>query len=683
MPTRNARAVSSGWENLTWSALEDWCGERSLERGRDYFRSGRVSGLSISEEGGLLATVRGTHRYVTTVSLVAGPEEIGGLCTCPIGGCCKHSVAVVLAYLDAIEKKTPVSIADPVDPRWTRLQTRNDEFAGDDDWPDDEFDEEGVEDDESPPAAVSRRPIRRAAQRRATPTDRKERVRALLAGWSADRLVDYVLTVAADHPEIHEDLEEQAALQTDDVAQLIRETRKEIRKRTAEEAWQNHWDNEGHLPDYTGIERRLERLFESGQFDALLDLGQELFERGQEQVERSNDEGETATAITQCLGIIARAVPRSSRPAAEQILLCISLMEGDNYELSAPFADVIDRRWPKKVWSAVADSLLARPRPAPDEDRVGQWYGRGRQNHWIISALERAGRTAEVLPFVEAEAPLTQNYSGLVTRLIDAGRIEDARRWALEGIAATKAQWPGISEQLHGQLRRMAERAKDWPLVAAYDARPFFEHPGQESLSRMLASARKAGLEDAVRAAAMYFAETGKRPTGRNGSPPWPLPDVPDPPAREDNRRQDRPAYSEPPRKPGPSYLFLIDLAIKEKRLADALRWYDAWAADRGDRYGVAHYTEHVADAVRSEFPERALDVYRQGAERALVNTGDSAYREAARYLRKLKEVLEKLDRSAEWQAYEARLREQYKRRRNFIQVLDRMNHDRIISGRK
>src|SRR5262245_21564783 len=130
MSTRKTTsAPPSAWENLTWSALEDWCGERSLERGRDYFRSGRVSGLSISDEGALLATVRGTHRYVTTVSLATGPTELDGLCTCPIGGCCKHSVAVILAYLDAIEKKTPVPVAAADDPRWDQLQSRNDEEA--------------------------------------------------------------------------------------------------------------------------------------------------------------------------------------------------------------------------------------------------------------------------------------------------------------------------------------------------------------------------------------------------------------------------------------------------------------------------------------------------------------------------------------------------------------------------
>ena len=68
---------------------------------------------------------------------------------------------------------------------------------------------------------------------------------------------------------------------------------------------------------------------------------------------------------------------------------------------------------------------------------------------------------------------------------------------------------------------------------------------------------------------------------------------------------------------------------------------------------------------------------------RHLRDTGDNAYRETVRYLRKMKGILERLGRSKEWAAYESSIREQYKRRRNFIELLDRMDRDRIIGGKK
>lgn len=681
MARAKAKDPASGWDALTWSELEEWAGERSLERGLRYFRGGHVSNLAKAPDGELLANVQGTERYVTAVARTGDEDILDGRCTCPIGGCCKHAVAVVLAYLDAVEKKKPVPVAGPDDPRWPRLEASGTDEGGEDDWPDDESDEfeDDFEEPPPPPAAVTRGRVKKATPKKATPADRKDRVRAMLATWSTDRLVEYVMRLAADHPSVREELEEQTALQSDDARELIRGTRAEIRRRAAEEAWENHWNGEGHLPDYGGVERRFEHLFAAEQYDALLDLGQELFELGQSQVEMSHDEGETAAAITRCLEVVARAVPRSSRPPADQLFYAIGMMEADQYELSEPFAAVLDQRWPKKVWSEVADRLLARPRPTRRADDFTGRYARSRQNGWIETALEGAGRDAEVLPFLEAEVEHTHDYEGLVRRLLAAGRKDDARRWALEGIAVTRAQWPGIAGQLHGTLRDMAVADKDWATVAAYAARPFFESPSVPAWEEMRKAAKKAGVEDAVRAAGMHFAETGKRPTGKNGTPPWPLPDIVDPPARGPAPERVRWGRE---REDGPSYEFLIDLAIKEKRPEDVLRWYDAWAKDR-TRPWANQYAERVADAVVDRFPDRALDVYRQGAERHLRDTGDSAYRETVRYLRKMKGVLERLGRSKEWAAYEAGIREQYKRRRNFIELLDRMNRDRIIGGKK
>jgi uncharacterized Zn finger protein len=669
-----ARDRASGWNDLTWSELEEWAGERSLERGRRYFEAGHVANLAKAPDGELLATVRGTERYVTAVALAGGDELLNGRCTCPIGRCCKHAVAVVLAYLDAVNKKRPVPVAGPDDPRWARLEAADD---GEEDWSDGDF-EDDSEEPPPPPAAVTRGRVRKPAASRATPADRKGRVRAMLATWSIDRLVDYVVKLASTNDDVRRELEEQAALQSDDVRELIRGARQEIRRRTAEEVWANHWSGEGNLPDYGGVERRLERLFDVGQYDALLDLGRELFDLGQAQVESSNDEGETATAITRCLEVVARAVPLSGRPPAEQLLYATGLMEADGYDLAAPFDAVIERRWPKAVWSEVADRLLDRPRPTGRSDDFGGRYERERQNRWIARALDGAGRQADLLPFLEAEAVVTGNYVELVHKLLEAGRTDDARRRALEGIAATKAEWPGIAEQLHGILRDMAARAKDWPTVAAYAARPFFDCPSVHAWEEMLAAAKKAGVEEAVRAAGMSFAETGKRPTGRNGSPPWPLPAITDPPARPGTIERARPHREHPD---GPSHQFLVDLAMKEGRPDDVVRWYDAWRRGRSDRYEADYYAERVADAVAERFPEWALEVYRQGAERHLVHTGDSAYREAVRYLRKMKRVLGRVDRDAEWAAYEANLREQYRRRRNFIALLDRLDRDRIVGG--
>src|SRR5579883_428632 len=119
MAKSSSRGVKSGqspdpaWTALTWDDLEKNFGSRSVERGRSYQRNGQVQNLCVSPEGELLASVRGTERYATTVALhsEAGQPSFESNCTCPIGGHCKHVVAVIAEYLTAIAKSQPVPAA--------------------------------------------------------------------------------------------------------------------------------------------------------------------------------------------------------------------------------------------------------------------------------------------------------------------------------------------------------------------------------------------------------------------------------------------------------------------------------------------------------------------------------------------------------------------------------------------
>lgn len=112
--------VEKRWRSLTWAALEDWAGLRSVERGREYCRAGRVSRLALGEGGDVLAWVAGGTRYVCRARLADG--VIRSRCTCPHPGPgCKHAVAAVLAFLDALRHGREVPLADEGDPLWLPL----------------------------------------------------------------------------------------------------------------------------------------------------------------------------------------------------------------------------------------------------------------------------------------------------------------------------------------------------------------------------------------------------------------------------------------------------------------------------------------------------------------------------------------------------------------------------------
>jgi uncharacterized Zn finger protein len=696
-------AAAAAWRDLTWDDLDAWAGPRSLQRGRSYQRTGHVRDLARCADGSLLAWVQGQQRYATHVELRPEEGEPGLLsrCTCPLGiSGCKHAVAIVVDYLDALKRGRDVPVAKPEDPRLRLLGGEREEGEGEpfaeeeSEYPDEEeayWDD--VEEEPEPPrdAAPSRRKKRREGGKASD-------LRAYLEGLPAAELVDMVLGVAGGDPEFRRELANRAALAGGNTGELVRQARKEITRLTSQEAWYNHWEGSGNLPNYGVLQTRLEQLLEHGQADAVVDLGKVLFAKAIHQVGSSHDEGETAGGIAACLEVASRAVLASSRPDVQKLLYTLDMVLGDDYDICQGADVLLEKEWSPAVWSEVADDLARRLRAAPApksaDDDFHARYGRDRLSGWLLESFERAGRDAEVVPLMEAEARATGSYERLVRRLIADGRLADAQRWAAEGIERMGDRWAGTANHLREILRGVAEQEDDWITVAAIRAEDFFHDPGIHTLDMLQQAADKAGCGAEVRAAALHFLETGIRPRPAPASvpatararragkrtapqaptgPAWPLP-TPAP-----HLRPKEAAYSPP----GPHFNVLLELALLDKRPDEILRWYDRMTDKRqASNFGWGgHYAARVADAVADTHPERALALYREIVEADVAATSPSAYEAALPYLRKVRALLHRLGRDAEWGQYVAGLREKNRRKRRFMEVLDRLESRPIVEG--
>ncbi len=703
-------APASAWGQLTWDDLNAWTNARSVERGRSYQRNHHVRDLAVSEDGKLLAWVQGTERYATQVELRpedGGDSKLRSHCTCPVGfDGCKHAVAVVLQYLEALKRKKPVPTAAAKDRRWgllARVAEEDGEWEDEEDFGDeaDGYDEDEFEEDEppAPPARRGRTAARFGGAGEETGRAKRKKsgpLREYLEGLPAGELVNLLVRFADDYPDLAEELNERRAVASGKTGELLRQARKEMTRVTGERGDYNPWHGGGDIPDYSGLKRRLEQLLELGQADAVLDLGRELFERGSQQVEESGDEGETASELMDCLEVLFRAVLQSTLPGPRKLLYVIELCLEDGYDLCQGADVVLDAQWSPADWSAVADELAERlaAMPTPKgESAYDVKYRREGLSGWLIDALEKAGRGGEALAVLEAEAPKTGSYERLVRRLMDDGRLDDAARWAAEGIARTRDRLPGIADQLRTMVRQIAERRQDWPAAAALYAEEFFAYPGIDSLDKLTKAAARAGCEEEVRAAALHFLETGVRPQpaatdaplrrGRpkakpTAGPAWPLPAPM--PAPAGSARRARPAAAD-----GPHYDVLLNLAIVEKRPEDVLAWYDRMRTSRRGRdfggYYVGDYDGRVADAVAATHPERALEIYRRRAEKEIAATSPSAYERALPYLRKIRAVLHRTGREADWERYVAALRADNHRKRRFLELLDGLEGRPIIEG--
>lgn len=391
---------------------------------------------------------------------------------------------------------------------------------------------------------------------------------------------------------------------------------------------------------------------------------------------------------------------------AQKLLFAVDAELQDDYDVIGDASDVVlNGKYQPSDWSAVADDLAERLSSIAtkrrkslddDEDDDGDEYSRDYQrdqiSNWLVNALERAGRSEEVLAVLEKESRKTGSYERLVKHLIEHKHFDDAKRWATEGITKTASNFPGIAANLSKQLCELAAAQMQWDVVAAHAAYEFFDRPSREGFKHLVQAAAKAHCEESVNRAAQQFLETGVAPiqadSAKKGeihvraSKDWPLP-MPEylVPMLQSERRIRR--------VPEPYYGVLIDMAIADKHPEDVLQWYDKMCAQRkpspyGDGWdGPGAHADSVAEAVAKSHPQRSLEIYRQRVEQNLKPTGASAYERVAAYLRKMKPVMKAIDRENDWKQLVEDIQIRYRNRPKLTEILDRLEGKPILAMRK
>jgi uncharacterized Zn finger protein len=655
------------FDDLTWEDLKEWAGSRVVARGKSYRRA--VEDLRVTTDGRLLAWVQGGDRYATVVSL-GKSGKLSSVCTCPYAIACKHAVAVALAYLDAVQAGRSVPAVDPDDERLERL-ARGQYLEGPD-----EDDSEDL-----PPSVVS---LKRLAK--CSPSESPEvAARRYLESLSPSALLEFVQQLANDFPQVHQRIADRIELQSGDLKKLVTNTRREIERASAEPGWTRHWSNSSHIPNYSRVRERLESLLQSGHADEVVTLGEEILRRGIQQIEMSNDEGETGQEIATCMEIVFRALTSSSTTVAERLLWEVNARLLDDYCI----LDGIDGPWAAPSaftsadWSAVADDLARRleaiPVAAAKGDAVDSHQSYRRQSimRWLLDALKHAGRERETTAILTREAEITECYVELVDYLLANKQKDAAKVWACKGFERTIEKSPGIAWALEERLRNLAAREKNLLLAAAFRAMEFFDRPDLDRYTALQQAASPLGLWELIRPTLLRWLETGTRPdenpvveTPRRdrhkasasrqvmSQTSWPLPSTG---LGVTERKARYPFFPDTPA--------LIAIAIQEKRNDDVLRWYKQKTKHGG--WETDCQAETVAEAVQQTHPDEALAIWKRRARSQIATTKPSAYEMAGAYLKKMKAVYRRTDRLAEWEQFLADLRRETARKPRMIEVLD------------
>jgi uncharacterized Zn finger protein len=492
------------------------------------------------------------------------------------------------------------------------------------------------------------------------------KIRKILEGKSREELVDLLMELAAHHPVIEQSLRENDQLHRGQVAPLVRALRKEINHLTSEPSWRNHWNQEGSVPDYSHVLRQFEALFAAGHFDELVDLGDLLWREGANQVEQSDDDGETAMDISECLEVVLAAVPYSSLSRPQQLLWVIERRLADEFGLLESGDQMLEREaFTLDDWREVATAIEGRlaTTPISASPNFSETHRRKELVDCLINAYQRGGQTERIQPLLEAEVDRCRNYEQLVNHLLQSGDRDCARQWCIRGFQATIEQSPGVATLLQQRLRAMAEEEKCLDLVAAYRAQDFFHHPSTDTFKELRKSMEKSALWPKVRELVLAYLESGQRPDlpGKKGAiVDWPLP---------------RPEVAGPVDKgrggPGGRIISLIDIAILEKRMDEVVRWYEMARTNKADSGPLG---ERVAQAVAKSHPDIALGIWRRAVDRLIALVKPNAYNEAAGILRLMRKVYEATGRQSEWLHLLDELRQAHKAKRRLLEVLDSLS---------
>ncbi|MDR3165955.1 MAG: hypothetical protein LBU13_10310 [Synergistaceae bacterium] len=486
-------------------------------------------------------------------------------------------------------------------------------------------------------------------------------VEEALQSKNKEELLDLITELAGHYTAVKQFILEKYLLDSGSARKLVDSLLDEIHDVTSEHAWSRSWDDVCYLPDYSHLEEQFGELAKKGCADELLELGEELWDRGNKQLEESSDEGETGSAIGDCLKIVMDAIPQSSLSKPEQLLWAIERKSEDNFDIlcNSYFDFMKSGNYSESDWQEVAHIL---------ENRLlemGNGWSRNSFVRSLIQAYEAGGLKERIIPLYEREG----YYIQLVDALLKEGRREEAKKSCLVGYEESFRKNGSIVSNMHKRLLEMAEADGQYDLAAAYYCDDFFDEPTAESYVTLRGAAEKTGCWPAVREAALNFLETGHRPdrpeARKADGGDWPLP--PTEVAhlyKETSSRRDKFPQLEP----------LIRIAILEKRLDDAVKFYRLLPKERTwntwSTHDLCSLDNAVANAISDSHTDIALSIWRSLADLMISYVKPEAYYAAQPYLKSMKSLYARKKRLEEWKALITELRTTHKRKRRLMEVL-------------
>jgi uncharacterized Zn finger protein len=427
-------------------------------------------------------------------------------------------------------------------------------------------------------------------------------------------------------------------------------------------------DPENEVPDYSKFLELAEKALQLGLADELLTVLDMILDSVSENNEDCTDQ--LYEAAEPLYPVMIKALEDSSLAEDKKIVLAADRILSMPWGSAGQLKVFLEAGHFPENWSKAADEFLARVSKT-SADRTGAC--RDEICDFAVEALERAGRTAEIIPLLTKEAGLTNSYERLVKRLAGAGMADEALKQAEKGILAGGQGRERRDRELRLMRAGIWTEKQEWlPVLGYYICNTAdstsSSSPDEDLYGPIKEAAQHLKRWPEVRTSFLEFLETGTLPWVQKGTA-WIKPDQ----AELKERRFGNLNF--------PQFAALIRIFVKENKPAEVLKWYDrllearaksnSWVFSRPffeDKIDL-----QVAKAVKDSAPDRTLDIWVKAAESSIAETKPDGYQRAGHHLENIRDLMIKLKKEKQWQEYLAGLRSVHIRKRLLMPLLDKL----------
>ena len=482
-------------------------------------------------------------------------------------------------------------------------------------------------------------------------TSNKTDLREFLERQEKNWLVDVLLSEASENQSLGERLRLQAARQNPAGVDLAA-YRRSIAKATRTGGFVDYRSASRYAQGIDVVIDSISALLDDGHADAVVQLTEYALTKLEKAIENVDDsDGNMGDVLHGVQDLHYRACRRSGE---DPVVLAKRLFDWEiksGWDVFSgaceTYADVLGekglaeyRRLAERQWAQVAPL-------APREEDPERYGIRFRITH-IMEALARQSGDPEALVTVKSR-DLSHPYSFLQIAEIYRGARKDdqALAWAEKGIQAFTKNDPRLSDFLAEEYERRGRHAEAMHLIWLQ----FAESPQLENYKKLQTHALRTkktsewtGWREKALAHLRATFEKDKRERSK--------------------KHWDWAGFGDHSR--------LVNIFLWEKRFEDA--WEEASAGGCSQSLWL-----QLAVALEKDHPEKALSIYKELIGPTIAQGGNHAYEEALKLLRKVVQLMVRLDRGTQVDDYLVAVRVEYKRKRNFIKLMDVMTKQSMV----